>query len=307
MLRAGVEARPRSDVCTVAHPTRANDVAVGRQKRGNSLTVSAAVRGDQPSAISNDRAMNSRLPKYHSAVRIPLPRAALIDLDGTIIDSLEGAKETWTAVCDEAAGRLDVAADALYRAIEARRLAYWNDPRLAPVGRMDLRAATRQFVVQAFRDLGIDGVDEARRVADGFRDLRDRFHLVEGALDTLKALCTAGVRLALVTNGAGPIQRAKVAEFGLAQFFEHILIEGELGFGKPDERVYLHALSCLGAAPAETWMVGDDLEWEVAAPQKLGIYTVWVQGSAMGTPTAGREGVRPDRIIGSLAELLREG
>nr|QQZ52071.1 HAD family hydrolase [Phenylobacterium glaciei] len=52
-------------------------------------------------------------------------------------------------------------------------------------------------------------------------------------------------------------------------------IEGEAGFGKPEEQAYLHAMAALGVKPHETWMVGDNLEWEVAGPQRLGIYAIW--------------------------------
>jgi putative hydrolase of the HAD superfamily len=49
-------------------------------------------------------------------------------------------------------------------------------------------------------------------------------------------------------------------------------------------------------------MVGDHLEWEVAAPQRLGIYAVWHDHLGDGLP-AGTT-VRPDRIIRNLSELL---
>jgi putative hydrolase of the HAD superfamily len=49
-------------------------------------------------------------------------------------------------------------------------------------------------------------------------------------------------------------------------------------------------------------MVGDNLEWEIAAPQRLGIYAIWYDGYATGLPSGCQ--VRPDRIIRSLPELL---
>ena len=67
------------------------------------------------------------------------------------------------------------------------------------------------------------------------------------AIDTLKTL---GVKLALVTNGAADTQRAKVERFELAHRFDHIQIEGEHGFGKPEERAYLHAMAALGVTAA---------------------------------------------------------
>ena len=79
-----------------------------------------------------------------------------------------------------------------------------------------------------------------------------------------------------------------------------------MGFGKPEEQAYRHAMTILGAEPHETWIVGDNLEWEVAAPQRLGLTGVGVDGDGRGLPADSP--VRPDRIIRSLAELLpRDG
>lgn len=124
-------------------------------------------------------------------------------------------------------------------------------------------------------------------------------------MDALESLRAEGVSLALMTNGAGPVQREKVDRFDLCRHFNCVLIEGELGFGKPDERVYKNAMAALGTDASETWVVGDDLEWEVAAPQRLGIYTVWVDSTGGGLPPG--RGVEPDRTIRVLADLLVEG
>ena len=69
-----------------------------------------------------------------------------------------------------------------------------------------------------------------------------------------------------MTNGAADTQRAKVERFELAHRFHHIQIEGEHGFGKPEERAYLHAMEALGVTAPETWMIGDNLEWEITVP-----------------------------------------
>ncbi len=93
-----------------------------------------------------------------------------------------------------------------------------------------------------------------------------------------------------------------IERFELAHRFDHIQIEGEHGFGKPEERAYLHAMQALGVEPHEAWMVGDHLEWEVAAPQRLGIFAIWHDALGRGLPAGSP--VKPDRIIRSLSELL---
>jgi putative hydrolase of the HAD superfamily len=110
------------------------------------------------------------------------------------------------------------------------------------------------------------------------------------------------VKLALVTNGAAEPQRKKVVRFALEHRFDHIQIEGEHGFGKPEEQAYRHALAALGVEAKDSWMVGDNLEWEVVAPQRLGIFAIWYDGYGIGLPPDSP--IRPDRIIRSLPELL---
>jgi putative hydrolase of the HAD superfamily len=126
--------------------------------------------------------------------------------------------------------------------------------------------------------------------------------LFPDAHNVIDALRARGTRLALVTNGASKEQRAKIDRFDLASRFDHIQIEGEHAFGKPDERAYLHALRQLGAHARDTWMIGDNLEWEVAAPQRLGIFAIWFDAAGIGLPRD--TPVRPDRIVASLSELL---
>jgi putative hydrolase of the HAD superfamily len=124
-----------------------------------------------------------------------------------------------------------------------------------------------------------------------------------GAVDALVALKDLGIRMAMVTNGNSETQRAKINRWDLEQYFEYILIEGEFGTGKPDPKVYRNAMGTLDAQPSETWMIGDNLEWEVVAPQRLGITGIWNDWRGKGLPLG--SSAKPDRIITSLQELLQ--
>src|SRR3972149_256866 len=70
-------------------------------------------------------------------------------------------------------------------------------------------------------------------IANRYRDLREAgIRPFPGALETLTALRSRGVRLALVTNGSGLAQRAKIDRFRLGADFDCILIAGECGGGE---------------------------------------------------------------------------
>ncbi len=90
--------------------------------------------------------------------------------------------------------------------------------------------------------------------------------------------------------------------FNLAPLFDLILIEGEFGTGKPDPHVFQYALEKLGASPSDTWMVGDDLEYDIRPAGELGIGTVWVYHALTGLPP--QSGNRLQMSVHSIVELV---
>ncbi|WP_334163553.1 HAD family hydrolase [Phenylobacterium sp.] len=231
-----------------------------------------------------------------------LPRAILFDLDETIISF--GRRPLLLLEVAETFGSDlgDATPQQIAEAMEARFRWFWSDENRHRQWRFRLEAARIEVARLVFRDLGAPA-GLARPFAERFHAYREaQAAFFPGALEALDTLKARGVRLALVTNGDAAPQRAKVERFELAPRFDHVQIEGEHGFGKPEERAYLHALQALGVGPRDAWMVGDNLEWEVAAPQRMGIYAIWHDHLGEGLPPDSP--VRPDRIIRSIAELV---
>ena len=233
-----------------------------------------------------------------------LPHAILFDLDDTIIDDSSNVTEGWLrAVESEARVLGDIAAADVVAAVHEVRTWYWSDPERHRAGRADLRAASTWILGEALSRFGVTDGELARRIAHRYRDLREGARsLLPGAIETLERVRTLGIGAALLTNGDSAGQRAKIVQFDLARHFDYICIEGEFGCGKPDERVYRSALEALDCAPERTWMVGDNLEWDVAAPMRLGITGIWHDRFRTGLPESSP--VQPDRIVFGVGELL---
>ena len=232
-----------------------------------------------------------------------LPRAVLLDLDDTILDDSGSASSCWLESCRAHHERLGtVDPNEAFEAIERVREWYWSDPERHRVGRLDLAAARREVAHLALKEVSLDNEELAGLIGDTYHDLRDALlQPFDEAIETVEWLRASGCRLALLTNGSARMQRSKIDRFDLAGHFDTILIEGEVGFGKPDPRVYKRALELLDVVPADTWMVGDNLEWDVAEPQRQGIYGIWIDVRGSGLPQG--HPVRPDRIIRRLVEL----
>ena len=232
-----------------------------------------------------------------------LPKAILFDLDDTIIAFTEGAEPTWRTIAYQFADKLSgTTPAALLEALNNSRSSFWADPERHREGRMNLVAARRRITANALATLGCSEESLSMEIADSYDQLREEsIRLFPGAIETLISLTEKGIRLALVTNGSIDTQRAKIERFNLAQYFEVILIEGEFGLGKPDERVYLEVLVRLGVGPEDTWMIGDNLEWDVEQPQRLGLTAIWVDFADEGLPRDST--VKPDRTVRSISEL----
>jgi len=229
------------------------------------------------------------------------PAVILFDLDDTIIDHTGGVDAAWQGALGDHVEAPDCAD--IRAAVREISRWYWSDAERHRVGRADLRAVTVEIVREALVRTGLDDADLARRVAHRYRDLREAAYVpLPGAVETLAALRAAHVRLGLVTNGNADEQREKIARFNLAMFFDLICIEGELGFGKPDVRVYTHVVERLNVEPREAWMVGDNLEWDVFAPMQLGLAGVWVDRFDRRVPPDAP--VQPTRVVASIAELV---
>jgi len=229
-------------------------------------------------------------------------KVVLVDLDDTILEFGRIAPRVWRDLAPAFAAPLGVEPHALVEAVESAANAFWSDAERAARGRLDLAASRRQIVSSAFTALRLGEAERAHELADAFTRRRDeRIALLPGAVDALRRARARGARLGLVTNGSAQAQRAKLARFDLARHFDAVLIEGEFGRGKPDLAVYHEVLRRLDARPDETCMIGDNLEWDIAAPQRLGIFAIWVDPDGAGVPADSK--VRPDSMVRALAEV----
>jgi putative hydrolase of the HAD superfamily len=230
------------------------------------------------------------------------PKAICFDLDDTLVVFDGVTQRAWDQTFERFAealgepGRVRACMDEL-------AAWYWSDPVRHTEGRSDLKKTRRMLLRTTFERLARTDMALADEVADFYTVHREELmEPVPGALDTVRALADAGIRLASITNGEGFRQRAKLERFGLAPHFPIVLVEGELGFGKPDARVYRRALELLGTEPSETWMVGDHLVWDIEGAQAVGLRAAWFDWRGVGLPAEST--TRPDLVVGSIPELL---
>jgi putative hydrolase of the HAD superfamily len=105
-------------------------------------------------------------------------------------------------------------------------------------------------------------------------------------------------RLGIVTNGDGPIQRAKVRAAGLEELVDTVAVSGDVGVHKPAPLVFLQALEALDVAPADAGMVGDHPVNDVLGAVRLGLRAAWLR-----TPFYPDAPAEADVVIDDLRDL----
>ncbi len=121
--------------------------------------------------------------------------------------------------------------------------------------------------------------------------------------ETREVLTELGSRmpLALVTNGATQLQRAKLVQTGIEDHFDVIVDSETVGVGKPSPEMFEVALQRLGVERGEVAMVGNDLRRDVGGARAAGIRPIWVHRPADGWGDGDPGGAEQ---IADLRELL---
>ncbi len=102
--------------------------------------------------------------------------------------------------------------------------------------------------------------------------------IVDGADTLLSALHARGLVLALATGALNSDEseiRAALALVQLDHYLKKIYCHSNTGFYKPSAAFYQHILNDLHTNPSETLMIGDSLENDVLAANRLGINAIW--------------------------------
>lgn len=120
------------------------------------------------------------------------------------------------------------------------------------------------------------------------------------AVPLLRTLRARGVPVVIVSNtpwGTAPAAwRREVARWELDRWTAASVFCGDVGWRKPDARIFAAGLAAAGGGPpGDVLFVGDDPRWDLVGPRAIGM-------PALLLDRAGSAGSRPD-VIRSLAEV----
>lgn len=159
----------------------------------------------------------------------------------------------------------------------------------------------RDAWTKGLKEAGVDDPEFGQELAETFPEKRkENAFLYEDTLQVLDDL-KGKYQLLLLTNGSPELQNIKL-EFSpeIPPYFDHIVISGGFGKGKPDTSIFEHALELLGVEKEEALMVGDNLHTDILGAVRTGIPSVWINRKG----AKRHHDIQPTYEIYRLSELM---
>ena len=213
----------------------------------------------------------------HELVMKPA-QAIFFDLDETLVDG-SSLQRSIVAACGEIAAKhpeLDPAA------LVAANQSIWPDYSRELIARWELGAIDCESLRLGAWRLTLRACGCADEAIVQFameahsRVARETYRLFDDTHGLFASLRKSGIPLALITNGGSMTQREKLNALGIDQWFDAVVISGEIGVAKPDAAAFRFALDKLVVEPERVWHVGDDLKTDVAGAKAARITAVWL-------------------------------
>jgi putative hydrolase of the HAD superfamily len=107
-------------------------------------------------------------------------------------------------------------------------------------------------------------------MADGYIEYLSSFTHVFDYTKELLDYLVERYPLHILTNGFAEIQSKKLKGAGLESYFQTVVNAEDVGFKKPDPRIFAFALDKAKATASESLMIGDDLEADILGAKNCG-------------------------------------
>ncbi|TCZ72220.1 YjjG family noncanonical pyrimidine nucleotidase [Flaviaesturariibacter aridisoli] len=164
--------------------------------------------------------------------------------------------------------------DAFYDTYIAHNDKLWERYRKGYIRQEELRLKRMWLTLLDFKI-----ADEAlsRQLSELFLQLLPTRTLIfPDTKEVLTCLQEKGYGMHMITNGFEQIQHAKLRVSGLDTFFQHIVTSEGSNSLKPQPEIYHYALEKAGATAADSLMIGDSLEVDIAGARGVGMDGVHV-------------------------------
>jgi putative hydrolase of the HAD superfamily len=261
--------------------------------------------------VSKDRARNSQLKESYFKMAINPIRSVVFDLGGTLEDLYydETIRQEATRGLREFLRGLELEPGLSLPDLQATVLSgmetyqTWREQ-----SEIEL-SPERVWLEYIFANHGVSKDRLAAAADDIALFYETRYYarsLRPEAPAVLEALHEQGFRLAIISNVLSRrLVPSKLAEYGIAHYFDPVVTSSALGWRKPNARIFEEAVRLMQLPPEACAYVGDTVSRDVIGARRAG-YALAIQIKSFLTDKADRDSdpVPPDAVIHDLRQVI---
>ena len=200
----------------------------------------------------------------------------LFDLDRTLWDFQANSFQTFQEMFEhfELEKRCNVDFDGFYLKYKEINAVLWDMYRQGTLSKELLYVRRFSITLEYF---GLkDTADLSRRLGDFYvLEGPKKTALLPGAKELLDSLKRKGYPLYIVSNGFKEVQNLKVKTSGIDMFFDKVFLSEDIGYQKPNRKIFDEVLGQLEAQPCDCVMIGDDFAVDIVGAKNAGIDQVY--------------------------------
>ncbi len=233
-----------------------------------------------------------------------------LDLDDTIIDFLTNSRRALEKLRQQEPLllRLFPDNDSWIELYERHNQALWVTYSRGDITRAHLRLERFRLPLADGGASADEALEAARRYDTVYLDLlAEETALIPNSIELMQFLRDQGLKIGCLSNGFTEVQYRKIRNCGLESWFDTVVLSDDIGFTKPDVRLFKHAMERAECdAPEAHLMIGDNAATDIEGALGAG----WNAIQFLRTPSSAVHPGCPHRkdsleaIIGLLRQSL---
>lgn len=195
------------------------------------------------------------------------------DIDNTLLDDRHAVKQACSAIHKKFGDKIEIHIDNF--------LKIWNEAieeyiELYLEGKITFQEQRMKRVAKVFE---LDESQMSHEVADKIFQVYLQEYENNWRLFPDVKLCLEELKnetLGIISNGDFDQQSQKLKNLDIWKYFKTVVISSKVGRSKPDSRIFEFACDSISSKPENCIYVGDKLEEDARACEKIGMIGIWL-------------------------------
>ena len=201
-------------------------------------------------------------------------RHIFFDFDNTLWDFESNSKEALNEVFEKyCLDNFFVDFEQFYSFYVPKNRELWE---LYPRGLITRKQLDLERFLHPLLQVGHHDEELAIRLSNDYLEIcPTKTNLMPHAVELLQYL-EADYNSYIITNGLSAMQEIKIKSCGIGKYIKKIFLSENIGYYKPDRRIFEYALKSSNAKKNESIMIGDNFNADIVGAKNIGMHQIYL-------------------------------